>query len=900
VGEQRATPAPGLTEMTRPRPPRLAVWLLHTLALKDVRDDVLADMADRFAALSERHGSRSARRWYWRQVVGSLAPAARRALSDLPRDIRHRRNEFTMNGVLQDVRQALRSFRRTPGFTLSALLILALGIGGGTAVFSVLEAVLLRPLPYRDADRLVVMWTVNTRQQLPDGTSAPNAKDWLERSHVLESMTLFVRPEFTTATVNESGKPERVHVGVVRWNFFQVLGVDPIAGRFFQADDFDGDARYAVLSETFWRQRFGGAPNVVGTTIRIDGEDHRILGIVPSGVRLPRPETAIWQLHEPYAPGSRMAMYRGNDAYVVMGRLANGVSVADAQRELSNVAAQLAVEYPETNAYLGVQVYALQHEVVGERIPQVLWMVFAAVLILLIVTATNVAHLLLARGAQRRRELALRTALGAVRGRIVRQLVVENMVLGLAAAAAGIVVSVVTLRGIMMIVPPDVPRIDQVQLDGGVLAFALVMTAMVAPLFGLVPALVQAKQDPSDALREGGRGASTTQRGLRRALVVFEVAMAVVLLSQGALLMRSVRAVSSLDPGFDAEHALVAQIDLDRNVYDQDRVAMFYRELLPRLEAVPGIVGAGAIDDFFLRRFPDMSIRVEGQPLPSPDTPRPPLTSDEVVPGFVNALGVALLSGRSFEATEYRTDGPPVVAIVNRTMGETFWPNESAVGKRFSWPDSKNWMTVVGVIADMRRGRLEDPPFPQIFLPGAWWNTDLVVRTSNDDPLLLAESVRRVVQEIDPDVPVTGFGTAWSRFGESMADRRLQMTLVAAFSMLATLLASIGLYALLHDTVVGRRREIGIRVALGASPGTVRRLILREGVMLASVGMGFGLVSALAVGRVSSGMLYGIASTDPAALGLVIATLLLVATLASWIPAIRATRVQPMETLTSE
>jgi putative ABC transport system permease protein len=889
------------------RPPRLARWLLRVVVPSSLRHELLHDLAERYAALVRTDGRPAARRWYRRQVrrflFEGVARLPQHAFSRKRRP-EHRTSRIAWTrGLRQDLVLAFRSLRRSPGFAFAAVSVLTLGIGGTTAVFSVMNGILLRPLPYAEPDGLVVTWTFNERQRLPDGTSYLNARDWLERSQTLADLALFIRPEFTTATVTDFGQPDRIHVGMVTWNFFSLLGVDAVAGRTFQAADLTGDHNLIVVNESYWKQQLAGSTDVIGSTLQLDGERYEIVGVVPSTVRLPRPTTMIWLLHDPAGVSMRMASRR-NDSYVVLARLRPTVTVAAAQAELHDIAAELAAEFPETNRDLGVEVRPLLAEMTGERLPFVLKTLVAAVLLVLLVAATNVSQLILARGARRQRELAIRSALGASRAVVIRQLAVEALVLGGLAVAGGIAVGSVGLRLLLAVIPPDVPRLHEVSIDGTVLLLTIAVAAMVAPLFALLPSLSVSRQDLAIWLGHGGRGASNRQRALRRVLVTSEVAIAVVLLTEAGLLIRSARAVQGEDPGFDARALLVAQVDLDPVRYsDLTRVQQFADELLPRVRALPGVAGAGIIDDFFIRRFPDIQIKAEGQGPVGPDDLAPKVTGDGVSPGFFEAIGLPMLAGRDLQAADFRPGNAPPNVVVNRSMAETFWPGESAIGKRFWWgdqdPTEDLGASVVGVVPDMRRGRLEETPFPQIFTPSTPASMDLTIRTDGD-PLTIVESVRRVLADIDPNVPLSQVGTAWSRFNDSLAERRLQGWLLSGFSGLAVLLAAIGLYALLYDAVTVRRREIGIRIALGAAPGAVRRLMLREGMQLVIVGLAIGMAGAMAASRLTESLLYGVSPGDLRTLAGVSVGFLLIATFASWIPAARATQVQPTETLGSE
>lgn len=804
--------------------------------------------------------------------------------------------------MVRDLLVALRSLARSPGYAGAAIGILSLGIGGTTAVFSVLNAILVRPLPYAEPDDLAILWTVNTQQGLPDGTSPLNLQDWRERNRSFTDLAAYVRPQFTTQTVTGFERPERVHVGAVTWNLFDLLGADPVIGRGFTAEDLDAGTQTALVSASYAEQRFGGGEEAIGGSLYLDGEVHQVIGVMPSSVALPYPVTAIWTLVD-VRTGDAVPQMRAGDFLVVLGRLRDGTTVDDARRDMTSVAETLAAEYPATNASLGVSVHSLLTEITGERLPRVLWMVFAAAVLVLLIAATNVAHLTLARGAQRRRELAIRSALGAGRGRLVHQLVVESLTLALIACGAGVLLAQAAVRALVTVVPADIPRIAEAQLDLPVLLLALLLTLVVGPVIGLIPALASSRTDPADALREGNRGTSATQRRMRRVFVVGEVAIAVVLLAEAGLLVRSVRNIWTLEPGFDAQSIVVAQIDIDsRDFPEPAQRLQFFQRVLENVQALPEVERASYITDFFIQRFPDMRIAVEGKPRPAPDEPQPRLMTDWVFPGFFDAIGAPLLAGRDLRLTDVGEDAPQV-ALINRAMAETFWPGESPIGKRYTASvEGEAWTTVVGVVPNLRRSDLEEAPYPQAFLVDRiprLTSVDLAVYTTRNTATIIAP-LRRVLQDINPNVPLSNVKNAWEHLGATVGQRQMQMWLLGLFSGIATLIAAIGLYALVQEFVVARRREIGIRVALGATVGQIYRLVLREGMILAGTGLLLGMGGALAAARITQSMLFDVPPTDLVTLTGVGVVLLTVAGVASVLPAWQASRVPPAETLIAE
>ena len=815
------------------------------------------------------------------------------------------RGRWSVNPLYDDCALALKSLTRSPGWTGTALLILTLGIGGTTAVFSVLNAVLLRPLPYAEGDRLVALWTVNEVQDIPDGSSWENARDWVERSRSLEAVTLMFRPEFTTSTVTSFGEPERIHVGWVGPNFFELLGVQATLGRVFSEADLNIDQRLAVVEEALWHSRFGSDPGVIEESLTIDGEEYRVVGVVPDDVGLPVEETQIWRLMDVRTPAE--ANRRGWDAYIGIGRIAPGVTPALAQRELDGVAAQLQLEYPETNRNRGVALKPLRAEIVGDRLPPLLWTLFGSMVLVLLIGGTNVAQLMLSRGIERRRELAVRASLGATRSRVNIQLILESVLLTALAGVGGLVLAWVGLRGLVSMIPASVPLTHEVRIDASVLLLAFIVSSVLAPAVGMLPALAGSRMRATDVLRGTGRAVTGRDRRLRSILVVAEVAMAVVLLAGAGLLLRSAIALQDVNPGFEAERTLVARVDLSARGEEADGTALHER-LQAEVERIPGVEGVGAIGAFFVERFPDQTITIVGDPPREAGEPTPRLTTDLVVPGFFDAIRVQLQRGRPLDFTDVGGSGGsgasgarPNRVLVNDAWVRTFAADRDPVGLQFRWGTRVEGdpITVVGVVGDLSRTSLEEATYPQMFLAGAPTSFDLMVRTTGD-PLDVAQDIRSTVRRLDPQAAVSRVSSAADRYDAGLAPRHFQTVLFGVFAGLATLLAAIGLFAILHDAVEARRREIGIRLALGAAPSGVRALVLRQGLGLAAAGLALGLVASLAFSSVMASLVFGIEPSDPATLAAVSILLLVVSTVASAAPAFSATRVPPAETLTAD
>ena len=794
-----------------------------------------------------------------------------------------------------DLGQAVRSLRRSPGWTGAALLILTLGIGGTTAVFSVLNAVLLRPLPYHEPDRLVSMWSVNLRQNLPDGSSWENASDWKDRGTALEDLALVFRPEFTASTVTSFGEPERIHVGWVSPNFFQFLGTPAVSGRTFGPGDLEADERVVVIDEGLWGTRYGRDPAAVGRSMTIDGEEYRIVGVVPREVTIPLRETQVWRLFDVRTPDDND--WRGFDGYWVLGRMRAEADLGSTQRELTAIASQLAAEYPATNRNRSVSVTTLRAEIVGDQLPLVLWTLLGSMVLVLLVGGTNVAQLMLGRGIERRRELAVRSALGATRARINRQLILEGALLSVAAGVGGVVAAGIGRSALVALIPPDVPLIDTVRIDWMVLLAAIAVSAVLAPLVGMLPALAGSRSDASAILASGGRGSTDRNRRARSILVVAEVAMAVILLGGAGLLIRSAWELSGVDPGLDADRTLMTRIDLSP-VDEGEDLGPVLEEILARVQGLPMVRGAGAIGQFFVERIPDQTITLVGSAPRESSEPTPQLTTDAVYPGFFEAMGVPLLRGRHLQPTDIGDPGRPERVVVNRAWVRAFSPDRDPIGREFRWGDQVQGptMRVVGVVADLSRTTLEESVYPQMFAAGPVPGLDLMVRSSEGSSQL-ATAIRGIVAEADPGAAISELSTVRDRYDGGLAPRRFQTFLFGVFAAFATLLAAIGLFATLHDAVASRRREIGVRIALGASPSSVRRLVLVRGAGLSVIGLLLGIVTIVLLSEISRRFVYGISPTDPSTLAAVSAMVLFVTVLASVLPLRQATSVSPAEVL---
>jgi predicted permease len=821
-----------------------------------------------------------------------------------------------MGTLLQDVRYGLRMLVRKPTFTIVAVLTLALGVGANTAIFSIVNAVLLRPLPYRDPDRLVRIFFNEPGVGLRDVRfSQPELDDLQSRSGVFEDVSpIFEGSEDLTG----AGQPERVEGVNGSFSYFSMLGVTPQIGRLFGLQDFvPGFASEAVISDGLWRRAYGADPNVLGRTIRIDNDPLTIIGVLPRGFRHPGPTTsgdaevfgAGGFSGDPFPPPMR-----GRRILVSgIGRLKPGLTLAQAQARLTAMAAQLRHDFPTDyppRAQWTIEIQPLQETLVGKVRPMLLVLLGAVILIVFIVSL-NIANLLLARASGRQQEMAVRLAMGASRGRMVRQMLTESMLLSLIGGIAGIVTAVGTLGFILRFVPSNVPRLNEVRIDWVVLAFALLISILTGLVFGLAPALHSAKAALYSAVREGGRGSgySTKTGRLRDVLIVSELAFAIILMVGAGLLLRTLRDLLQENPGFNPTQVVAANIQLpnpnesEADPYlDIPHKATFDRELLRRMKAIPGVelaaitsalpttntnpnaVGGVEIEGFTIEDRP-----VESSQHLSAERIR--ISSD-----YFKVLQTTLLRGRSF--TEGDEDGKPLVAIIDESTARKYWPTQDPLGRRvrFARDHTKPWTTIVGIVKDIKSDGLDIDGVPHIYVSTYQDNgkkLSVVLRTSLP-ATQLEPQIRREIQSIDPSLPVFSVSSMNDVLDRSLASRRFSADLVGGFAGLAVLLASIGIYGLLAYIVGQRSREIGIRMALGARRDDILRMFLRKGIALAGVGIVAGVVSSAFTASMMASLLYGVRPHDPAVFLIVPLLLLAVAALASYLPARRATKVNPM------
>jgi predicted permease len=812
------------------------------------------------------------------------------------------RSFMWLEDVARDVRHALRTLRRSPAFTTAATATLALAIGANTAMFSVLNAVLLRPLPFRSPEQLAMLWTEDPTVNLREGRSALwDVEEWRRHSQSFADMATF---DSVSRTLTGSDGAEQIVGASISPNLFSLLGIHPAQGRSFSTEEADERQRLVLISHRFWHARFGGSHDALGATLVLDGLPSQIIGVLPAGFQVARLDADVWSPHS-----SRQSV-RGRAWWFVIGRLRPTMTFEQAQAEMSAIARRLNDQLPATERNQGISVVPLSLYMVGPQSRLALWMLGGAVFCVFLIAAANVTSLSLARSVARAREMAVRGALGASAGRIVRQLLTESVLLGAVSGLIGTWLASVGIDLIRAFGPGNLPRLNEVSLDPRVLGWALGISLLAGILVGLAPAMTTLRRDLRPSGEEGGRSVSggAATRRIRRALVVAEFALAIVLLVGAGLLVRSWWYVNSIDPGFRPERVLVMELSTPTTLQattareaisvSARRIDLYHR-VLEQIQAVPGVESAGIIADLFIGNVGEQVVTVERDD--GTVSERLQYARSEVSADFFTTLGTPLLRGRFFS----NGDGPDSarVVIINDAMARRSWPRRDPVGRRFKLgprDSDRPWYTVVGVVADMRRQGQEREPVPQMFeslVQNPPQSADLFIRTSSDDPLAMAGALRAAVRRVEKHAPIDGVAPLEEQLGSYLAQRRFQASLLTGFSVVALLMAAVGIYGLIQYAIATRTQEIGLRMALGAQPGDIFRMMIGEGLRLCLTGLALGLVGAWWLGRAGSSLLFGVTATDPLTFTAVSLVLTAVATAACYFPARRAMRVDPIVAL---
>ena len=817
-----------------------------------------------------------------------------------------------MNNLWQDLVYGVRMLIKQPGFTAVALLSLAIGIGVNSTIFSVINAVLLHPLPYPDADRLVILWSRSPGLNV--------AQDWFSPGQYLDVKTQNQVFDATAVTIGASfnmtgqGGPEHIDGARVSSSFLSMLGAKTMYGGLFTSDeDLPGRPPSVILSHGFWQRRFGSDPNVVGRSITLNGNNLTIIGVLSAGFSLSNEvmpavnaiSTADVMLPLPFSETARAN--RGNEDFNIFARLKPGVTIIQAQADMDLIAGRMKQQYPDRyppTGGLAISVVPLLKQVVGD-IGETLPMLFGAVGFVLLIACVNVANLLLARAAVRQKEVSIRIALGAGRQRIIRQLLTESLLLALLGGALGLVLAFGAVKSIDIFGPENIPRLSEIGIDGSVLLFNGLIALLTGLIFGLAPALRASKVDLNETLKEGGRGAGDSSPGqhrFRKILVVIEVALSLVLLISAGLLIRSYQRILNAHPGFNPHNVLAMRMSLPGAKYPApESITDFYKRVCDRIKALPGVEAAGTTYSLPMSTvaFAWEPITVEGY---LPRTAYDSIIANVriVNPDYFLTMGIKLLQGRYFNEHDRKGENDSI--IINEALAERYWPNESPLGKRLQRESSKNWQTVVGVIRDTKQFSTEKEPPITVYFPFEQYTARsmyLVTRTTQD-PSTMTATIIKEIQSIDPEMPVYDVKSMEQRFSDSLSRRRFSVFLLGIFAIIALLLAAIGIYGVISYSVSQRTHEIGIRMALGAQTRDVALLIMGQGMKLVMLGVIIGLAASLALTRLIKSFLFGVGATDPLTFAAIIALLVFVAIIACWIPARRASKVDPMVALRYE
>jgi putative ABC transport system permease protein len=803
-----------------------------------------------------------------------------------------------METLIQDFRYALRILFKNPGFTAVALMALTLGIGANTAIFSVVNSVLLRPLPFKDPQRLVMVWEDYRQRGGPEHEwfSPPDFKDLRDQTQSFEHVTTLLG---WLPTLTGQAEPEDVNGAAVSYDTFAMLGVEPVLGRTFSADeDRPGAERVAIISHRLWQRRFAGDPNIIGKSVALSGDSFTVIGVMPRKFSFPiLPDTDIWRTSDPVI--ASLTCGRGCIVLRVMAKLNRGVTLESARAEMAAFSNQISEHYPDTNKGVAATLVPLHEQLVGDIKPAMLVLLGAVGLVLLIACA-NVANLLLARAATREKEVAIRAALGASRQRLIRQHLTESIVLSVIGGAAGLLVAFWLVDLLVSFAPKGTPRLDEITINPGVLAFTFATSVLTGIAFGLAPAILSSRTNLTRALKEGGRDTGATSRArVRGVLVISEVALALTLMIGAGLLIKSFLNLERVNPGFNPRGTLRVDVGLPRTRYaDRNQRAAFYKQLTERVAALPGVQSTGAVSSLPLAGGgTDSGFEIEGRPPAEPGHPQVAWYSS-VTPDYFRAMGIRLLRGREFTDADDSTS--PKAVVISETMANRYFPDEDPIGKRLLFGDDAR--QIVGVMADVKFFGLKLDARPTMYFPEAQspaGRMSLIVRTELD-PLSLTKAVREQVAELDRDLAISSVMTMDELVASSLADSKFTLLLLGAFAAVAMALSAIGVYGVVSYSVTQRSHEIGVRMALGAQIGDVLKLIVKQGMALVIGGVAVGLIAAFALSRVMESLLFGVSTTDVVTFVATPSILVGVALGACFVPARRATQVDPMDALRCE
>lgn len=875
-------------------PPRLAMQLVATVLGKGAHGrTIAADLLEEFDHRADKDGGSSAKRWYWRAALSvALAYTRRRPSPPEPT----RKGASLMDSLTQDVRFAARSLRKARGFTAASLITLAVGIGSATAIFSLLNAVVLRPLPYADPGALTFMAEQNENGTLT--IAWPSFVDWKRDLRSFESIAGYGSMTFN---MTGDGSAERLPGRSISWNFLRLLGVSPVLGRDFTPEDDQVNVDHRVLiSHGLWQRRFGADPGVLGRQITMDGHAHTIVGVMPEGFRYGRVDDVFEPFGVRTGPDSGFQDRGNHMSLFAIGRLAPGVRLDAAQAELTALTAALEKAHPVTNAGIGGFVQPLAHRLVGDLRPTLIAL-FAAVGFLLLIACVNVTNLQIARGASRQHELAVRAALGSGRMRLVRQLLIESMLLATAGGVLALLFGAGLLQLLLALAPEGLPRLDEVALDGAALAFAAGAVALAGLVFGVLPALHASRRSGQQMLVRASRNAGgAASMRLRRTLIVIETAMALILLTGAGLMIRTMQQLGSVDTGVEIENVATLRFTISNAEWNAARRRAFIEELETRARALPGVEDVALALSLPIEGSNWGSIFILGdRPVPAPRD-LPSAAFSPVTPGYFSTMKMRLLAGRGLLPTDRGEGAHPIV--VNESFAKRFWPGGSAIGQRLKqgWADSDTpWREIVGVVNDVKLdGIAADTPL-QVYLPmlqDTSRSAALIARTANNAEASL-QPLASLVKELNGDLPVYNVSTLESMLSESTARQRVTAVVLGIFAAVALLLASVGLYGVVSHGVTERTPEIGVRLALGATSGAIVRLFLKNGIITAAVGIVIGAGGAFWLTRFLEDLLFGVRPGDALAFGAGALTLFVVAVIACYVPAARAARVSPTEAL---